>query len=315
MSVLKVYRYYQSDFNNHLYTTNEKEIGTTTQGHKGDHNYICEGVGFTVFTQHCNGLSPIFRYFNSKVNDHFYTTNAAEIGTTTTGKTGNNGYVCEGILGYISPNEFPGGIPIHRYFLDNKNDHFYTSNVNEIGTITVGHKGNHGYKYEGILGYAYPAEHHLNMVHRYYHEGVKDHFYTTDKEEIGTTIPGAVGKHGYKSEGLAFYIFTHHHLGLKPVYRYYKDNMKNHFYTANPDEIGTTEYRKSGKNGYVSEGVLGYMSPVNFSGSIPVYRYYCNRDSDHFYTVNPEEIGTSQPGLTSQNGYTCEGILGYVPHH
>jgi len=314
MSILKVYRYFHGDFHNHFYTTNETEIGTVTPGQTGAHNYRFEIVGFTVFTQYHNGLTPVYRYFNPKVNDHLYTTNAAEIGTTTTGKTGNLGYVSEGILGYISPIEFPGGIPIHRYYHTKKSDHFYTVNVNEIGTIIVGHKGNHGYKYEGILGYAYPGEHHLNPVYRYYHEGVKDHFYTTNNEEIGTTVPGGEGKLGYKSEGLGFQIFTHHHHGLKPVYRYYHAKIHDHFYTANSEEIGTTESGKAGNHGYICEGILGYISPVNFSGSIPVYRYYSNGDTDHFYTVNAEEMGNIQPGQ-SRNGYTCEGILGFVPHH
>ncbi|RTL06915.1 hypothetical protein EKK58_03725 [Candidatus Dependentiae bacterium] len=40
-------------------------------------------------------------------------------------------------------------------------------------------------------------------VYRYFNG--QEHFYTTSIEEIGTATPGAVGNHGYTSEGIAFY--------------------------------------------------------------------------------------------------------------
>lgn len=40
-------------------------------------------------------------------------------------------------------------------------------------------------------------------VYRYWNG--QDHFYTTDKDEIGVTVQGQKGKLGYVSEGIAFY--------------------------------------------------------------------------------------------------------------
>ena len=56
-----------------------------------------------VLTSPAKGAIPIYRYY--KGGDHFYTTNAKEIGTTTPRKRGNHGYVSEGIAGYCYPTQ------------------------------------------------------------------------------------------------------------------------------------------------------------------------------------------------------------------
>jgi len=315
MSVAIVHRYWHEGHHDHFYTANAGEIGTTTPGATGNHGYKFESSSFSVFTHHHHGLVPVYRYWHEGSHDHFYTANAGEIGATNPGQVGNHGYKCEGILGYVSPHEFPGAIAIHRYWQEQHKDHFYTTNAGEIGTTQVGQVGNHGYKYEGVVGFAYPADHQVNIVHRYWHEGHKDHFYTTNGGEIGTTEKGQAGNHGYKSEGTSFHIFSHHHHGLVPVYRYWHEQHHDHFYTANAGEIGTTTVGQTGNHGYKYESVLGYVSPTEFYGSIPVYRYWHEHSHDHFYTSDAAEIGTTHVGHAGNHGYKCEGILGYVPHH
>jgi len=315
VSVSVVHRYWHPSVTDHFYTTNVGEIGTTTAGATGNHGYTYENEAFTVFNHHHAGLVPVYRYYLDSVHDHFYTTNAAEINATNPGQVGNHGYKCEGILGYISPVEFPGSIPVYRYYHESSHDHFYTSNGQEIGTTHVGQSGTHGYKCEGVLGYAYPAQHHVKPVYRYWHGGSTDHFYTHDAAEIGVTESGKTGKLGYASEGVAFHVFTHHHHGLVPVYRYWQGSISDHFYTANAGEIGATNPGQAGNHGYTCEGVLGYVSPTAFHGGIPVYRYYHESSHDHFYTTNAAEINATNPGQVGNLGYKCEGILGYVPHH
>ena len=76
------------------------------------------------------------------------------------------------------------------------------------GTAVQGVIGNHGYVSEGIAGYCYPAPRSgLIPLYRYYQASVIDHFYTTNANEIGTTVHGQVGHHGYKSEGITCYVF------------------------------------------------------------------------------------------------------------
>jgi len=310
-----VHRYWHAGNHDHFYTANAGEIGTTTPGQTGNHGYAFESSSFSVFTHPHHGLVPVYRYWHADTHDHFYTSNAGEIGATNPGQAGNHGYVCEGILGYVSPHEFPGSVPIYRYWQEQHRDHFYTSSAAEIGTTHVGQTGNHGYKFEGIVGYGYAADNHFNVVHRYWHEANHDHFYTANAGEIGTTEKGHVGNHGYKSEGPSFYVFTHQHPGLVPVYRYWKDEHHDHFYTANAGEIGATNAGQVGNHGYKCEGILGYVSPTEFFGSIPIHRYWNEQSKDHFYTSNAAEIGTTHVGQVGNHGYKHEGILGYVPHH
>jgi len=316
MSVVAVHRYYNPHSHDHFYTTNEAEIGTTTKNHTGKNNYIFEGPGFTVFT-HPNGdygeLMPVYRYYQGDVYDHFYTTNGEEIGTVDPQSKGKNDYISEGILGFVSPHGFPGSVPIHRFYQPEIKDHFYTVDVNEIGTLEVGNTNRYGYTYEGVLGYAYPAEHHVVPIYRYLQPEVHDHFYTTDPAEIGAITYGKKGKLGYVSEGTVFNIFTHHHAGLVPVHRYYNKSCKDHFYTTDGGEMGTTEIGKIGYHDYEYEGVVGYCSPSEFFGSVPVFRYYNAATKDHFYTTNADEIGTTTVGNTGAHGYTFEGIFGYAP--
>jgi 6,7-dimethyl-8-ribityllumazine synthase len=143
----------------------------------------------------------------------------------------------------------------------------------------------------------------LVPIHRFYHPGHLDHLYSTNVSE-GTP-------HGYASEGVAFQLSSSPAAGLVPVYRYWRAEVKDHFYTTNVSEMGTVTPGSMGKFGYVCEGVLGYISPVSQPGTVPVYRYWKESVSDHFYTTNASEIGAVVQGSTGNHGYVCEGVLGY----
>jgi hypothetical protein len=54
-------------------------------------------VCFAVSASAQNTHVPLYRYWHGGVSDHFYTTSAAEIGTTSYGAVGRHGYVYEGI--------------------------------------------------------------------------------------------------------------------------------------------------------------------------------------------------------------------------
>ena len=127
----------------------------------------------------------------------------------------------------------------------------------------------------------------------------KDHFYTTNVNEIGTSVAGTRGHHGYISEGIQCKIYTVQVARTQPLYRYW--NGMDHFYTQNPHEIGTTEAGVRGSHGYVSEGVAGYCFAKPEAGTIPLYRYYGN--GEHFYTTNAAEIGTIVPDKVGHHGY------------
>ncbi len=143
-------------------------------------------------------------------------------------------------------------------------------------------------------------------LHRYFNG--KDHFYTRNATEIGTTTAGVVGKGGYKSEGRACTLSSSPNNGLSPLYRYW--NGKDHFYTTNGKEIGTTKIGVVGKFGYKSEGIAGYCYNTWIPTTLPLYRYW--NGADHFYTINKAEIGTIVVGKVGKFNYKYEGIACFV---
>ena len=71
-------------------------------------------------------------------------------------------------------------------------------------------------------------------------------------------MPGRVGRHGYRSEGITGYCFPRYRKGTVPLYRYSKAHGLDHFYTTDSAEIGTTHPGRVVKHGYRSEGIACY---------------------------------------------------------
>jgi len=110
----------------------------------------------------------------------------------------------------------------------------------------------------------------LEPLYRYYSSIQKDHYYTTDPNEILDT---------YYLEGIIGYIATEPMSGTTELYRYYSSSQTDHFYTTNPsNEI---------LDGYVSEGITGYIAIGPISGTTELLHYYSRSQTDHFYTTNP----------------------------
>ena len=135
-----------------------------------------------------------------KLVDHFYTTSYNHL------RGGAHGWVYEGVQCKILANQVTGSVPLYQYV--RPSNHFYTTNIHEIGTSTPGVKGKYGYTSEGIAGYCYPTNRPGTIpLYRYYKANGSDHFYTTDILEVRTAIYGQLGYHGYKSEGIACWVF------------------------------------------------------------------------------------------------------------
>ena len=149
-------------------------------------------------------------------------------------------------------------------------------------------------------------------LYRYWKPSVSDHFYTTNIHEIGTAAEGTTGHHGYVSEGTQCLLYTSQVEETVPLYRYWRSAVSDHFYTTSSQEIGTTTPGVTGRHGYVSEGITGYCFPHAVAGTVPLYRYWKGSVSDHFYTTNAAEIGTTVSGQVGRHGYHSEGVVCYV---
>lgn len=129
-------------------------------------------------------------------------------------------------------------------------------------------------------------------VHRMYHPGSGEHFYTATRGE-GAAL-------GFNEEGANyFHLSASPAPGLVPLHRCNMSYGK-HFYTTAPNCEGATPGTE--------EGTLGYLSPTPQCGSVPLFRSYNARSQDHFYTVDASEHARATQG----GGYTDEGITGYV---
>jgi len=71
-----VYRFYNNKTGGHFYTTNEAEKQKLID--KYSYVWIPEGIAFYVYPSVKNGLSPVYRFYNPKTEEHFYTINEAE---------------------------------------------------------------------------------------------------------------------------------------------------------------------------------------------------------------------------------------------
>lgn len=87
-NTIPVYRYYSATNGLHLFTTNFAEVGN------GGGGYVLEGVFFYIYGSNLNGAIPLYRYSHSTWSSHYYTIHFMN---------NNNGWVYEGIAGYVVP--------------------------------------------------------------------------------------------------------------------------------------------------------------------------------------------------------------------
>ena len=145
--LVSIFRYWHPGITDHFYTANWGELGC------GKHGWHSEAVACIMHSTQVPGTVPLYRYWGN--NDHFYTTNPHEIGVTHPGHVGHYGYRSEGITGYCFTSQVAHTVPLYRYYRAQGQDHFYTTNIHEIGTSVPGVVGRHGYKSEGIACYVY----------------------------------------------------------------------------------------------------------------------------------------------------------------
>jgi hypothetical protein len=114
-------------------------------------------------------LTPLWRYWNPNVLDHFYTINRNDLGY------GYFGYGFERAEGRIFREQEEGTVPVYQYWNPDVGDHFLVANWQELGG------GKYGYSYEGVAGYVYPIQYGGTVpIYRYWSASAGDHFYTKD---------------------------------------------------------------------------------------------------------------------------------------
>ena len=135
---------------------------------------------------------PVYRFYFSPAQTHFYSTNPQIPG---------NGWQGEGIAFYVSPVALPYAVPLFSLYKASLLDHFYTIGpqaASEAHTL-------HQYADQGVLGYVLPPDKDLpgtaplyRWVRVYAKAGSQDHFYQTS----------AAPPSDYQGEGIECRVWT-----------------------------------------------------------------------------------------------------------
>jgi len=126
--------------------------------------------------------------------------------------------------------------PIHRFYSEQFQSHFYTISEDEKNHIIATYPP-HTWNYEGIAYNAFPAKiGETSPVYRFYSLTNQKHFYTISEEEKNRLIAGAYPEARFQYEGVAWYASRKPISGTRPLHRFYSENNAVHFYTASEEE-------------------------------------------------------------------------------
>ena len=100
-----------------------------------------------------------------------------------------------------------------------------------------------------------------------------------------------------------------------PVYVFYSPFMDDYFLTASETERSSLEWEyRNGTQTYEFSGILGWAEAYATDTNVPVYRFWNQNTTDHFYTSSYEEkVQTEENYNSGRDGYKYEGVAFYVP--
>ena len=130
---------------------------------------------------------------------------------------------------------------VYRYNKDATKTHYYTTNKNELG------ESKNGFELEGIGFYISTKSSKYCMPFLVYANG-NDYIYTASFDK--DIIPS---KERYRVLKRLGYIYTTNVKGTVPLYKYYSQSLKRHFYTITFSEIGKQD------RWYDLQGIAGYV--------------------------------------------------------
>ncbi len=92
--------------------------------------------------------------------------------------------------------------------------------------------------------------------------------------------------------------------GTQAIYSYYNEVSKDHFLTTNFNSLGS-----GGKYGWSYHGVEALTFKAQYTGTVPLLRYYSKSVRDHVYLTDPTVLGTEK---AKADGWAFQGVEGYV---
>ena len=145
-AVRPVYRFYNTSNGTHFYTASDAERYTVLK--TLSKTYQLEGVAYRVNTANPQNNQPLYRFYNTKANSHFYTANEAEKANVIA--TLKAVYSYEGPV-YSVSTVAGDATAMHRFYNRKTGTHFYT--ISEAERVSVIANLGATYSYEGIAYY------------------------------------------------------------------------------------------------------------------------------------------------------------------
>lgn len=131
-----------------------------------------------------------------------------------------------------APPATPGrSMPVYRFWSDAYQGHFYTISASEKAHIEATYPS-HIWKYESVAYQAFTTQAPGTVpLYRFWSDTMNGHFYTASESEKNHVI-AAYPDHVWKYERIAYYVYPGTVAGSRPVYRFWSDSKRHHFYTA-----------------------------------------------------------------------------------
>lgn len=143
-------------------------------------------------------------------------------------------------------------------------------------------------------------------VYRFWNNTARHHFYTISENEKNYVVSH------YPEWALEGTAFHGEPIGssavLLPVYRFWSDRYRGHFYTISMTERDYVIANLS--HDWTYEGTAFAASLIDAGDTLPLYRFWSNNYKSHFYTTSAAERDYVIGNLA--HDWTYEGIAFYV---
>ena len=150
-----VYFFYSAFKRDYFWTASEDEMNQLLVSfNTGEDTYQYQGISGHAELKSTEQNVPVYRFWNSKSMDHFYTISEEEKKQLMDDyKSGKDNYEYEGIAWYVPQ---ISTVPVYRFFDVINYDHFYTSDEQAKDRMSQAFmNGTGSYRYEGIAWYWY----------------------------------------------------------------------------------------------------------------------------------------------------------------
>lgn len=151
-------------------------------------------------------------------------------------------------------------------------------------------------------------------VTRFWSDTYKGHFYTADSGEAAV-VDANYTDEVWRNEGTVFTVESYSFCAgcpiptiCRPVYRFWSNSYKHHFYTISETEKSNI---LANMPEWQYEGIVYYADLVVAWGpqSIPLYRFWSDTYKGHFYTTNSAEKNNI---IANMPEWQYEGVAYYV---